>query len=141
MMDKSYLELVSKILAESGFAITIVGPDGPIVGTKADMLVIDDLSGMSREALKNATFNLNYHGDVPIEQVDFAALEQRILASWELLGLVGGGSCVSRSINRFQQQRLRDFHVIAHKRQIQQKQWETKAAIKSRQLRNRQKGR
>ena len=130
MLDKSYLELVSKILAESGFAITIVGPDGPIVGTKADMLVIDDLSAIDRASLKNATFNLNYHSDVPIEMVDFAALEAKILAAWE------------RSSMRKQfESVIRDQHVIVRKRQIQQKQWETKAAIKSRQLRNRQKGR
>ena len=130
MLDKSYLELVSKILAESGFAITIVGPDGPIVGTKADMLVIDDLSAIDRASLKNATFNLNYHSDVPIEMVDFAALEAKILAAWE------------RSSMRKQfESVIRDQHVIVRKRQIQQKQWETKAAIKSRQLRNRQKER
>ena len=130
MMDKRYLELVSKILAESGFAITIVGPDGPIAGTKADMLVIDDLSAIDRASLKNATFNLNYHSDVPIEMVDFAALEAKILAAWE------------RSSMRKQfESVIRDQHVIVRKRQIQQKQWETKAAIKSRQLRNRQKGR
>lgn len=129
MMGKSYLELVSKILAESGFVITIVGPDGPIVGTKADMLVIDDLPDMSRAALKNATFNLNYHSDVPIEMVDFAALEAKVLAAWE-------GSSMRKQF----EQVVRDQHVIVRKREIKQKQWETKAAIKSRQLRNRQKG-
>ena len=50
MMGKSYLELISRILADSGFAITIVGPDGPIVGTKADILAIDDMPDMDRAA-------------------------------------------------------------------------------------------
>ena len=141
MMGKSYLELISKILAESGFAITIVGPDGPIVGTKAGMLVIDDLSALDRAGLKQATFGLNYHGDTPIEQVDFSALEQRILAAWDLLGLRDDSDYFLRNVRRSQQQRLRDFHVVQRKSTIRQKQWETKAAIKSRQLRNRQKGR
>ena len=141
MMGKSYLELISRILAGSGFAITIVGPDGPIVGTKADILAIDDMPGMDRAALKNATFGLNYHGDIPIEQVDFSSLEKRILVSWDMLGLVDDSDYFMRTVRRSQQQRLRDFHVVQRKSTIRQKQWETRAAIKSRQLRNRQKGR
>lgn len=139
-MKKTYIEMLSQILAESGFAITIVGPDGPIVGTKADMLVIDDLSVLDRAALKDATFGLNYHGDVPIQMIDYEALENRIFAAWEFGGM---HDCLPsmRTLRRAQEQRLRDFHVVQRKSTVRQKQWETKAAIKSRQLRNRQKGR
>lgn len=139
MMGKSYLELISKILAETGFAITIVGPDGPIVGTKADILAIDDMSDMDRTALKAATFGLNYHGDVPIQEIDYAAIENRILAAWEF-GDMHDVLSGMRTRRNGKTCTLYDYHVIKRKRVVQQKQWETKAAIKSRQLRNRQKG-
>ena len=139
MMGKSYLELISRILADSGFAITIVGPDGPIVGTKADILAIDDMPDMDRAALKDASFSLNYHGDIPLEQVDFSALENRIMAAWEL-GDMHGLINHTRTRRSGKTNALYDFHVIKRKRVVQEKNWETKAAIKSRQLRNRQKG-
>ena len=139
MMGKSYLELISRILADSGFAITIVGPDGPIVGTKADILAIDDMPDMDRAALKDATFSLNYHGDIPLEQVDLSALENRIMAAWEL-GDIHDVLKRIRTRRNGKTETLYDFHVIKRKRVVQEKNWETKAAIKSRQLRNRQKG-
>ena len=139
MMGKSYLELISRILADSGFAITIVGPDGPIVGTKADILAIDDMPDMDRAALKDATFGLNYHGEMPIQDIDFAMLENRIMATWEL-GDIHDVLKRMRTRRSGKTNALYDFHVIKRKRVIQQKHWETKAAIKSRQLRNRQKG-
>ena len=139
MMGKSYLELISRILADSGFAIAIVGPDGPIVGTKADILAIDDMPDMDRAALKDASFGLNYHGDIPLEQVDFSALENRIMAAWEL-GDIHDVLKRMRTRRSGKTNALYDFHVIERKRVVQEKNWETKAAIKSRQLRNRQKG-
>lgn len=132
-MNKDYIEMLSRILADSGFAITIVGPDGPILGTKADILVIDDMSDMDRTALKNAAFGLNYHGDIPIENLGFSALENRILTSWDMLGLVDHSDYFMRNVHRSQQQRLRDFHVVQRRTRTQTKNWETKAAIKSRQ--------
>ena len=138
-MNTDYIKMLSKILADSGFAITIVGPDGPIVGTKADILAIDDMPDMDRAALKDASFSLNYHGDIPLEQVDFSALENRIMAAWEL-GDMHGLINHTRTRRSGKTNALYDFHVIKRKRVVQEKNWETKAAIKSRQLRNRQKG-
>ena len=138
-VNSEYMKRLSEILADSGFAITIVGPDGPILGTKADILAIDDMSDMDRTALKAATFSLNYHGDIPLEQVDFSALENRIMAAWEL-GDIHGLINHTRTRRNGKTCTLYDYHVIKRKRVVQQKQWETKAAIKSRQLRNRQKG-
>ena len=138
-MNTDYIKMLSKILADSGFAITIVGPDGPIVGTKADILAIDDMPGMDRVALKDATFGLNYHGEVPTQDIDFAMLENRIMATWEL-GDIHDVLKRMRTRRSGKTNALYDFHVIKRKRVIQQKHWETKAAIKSRQLRNRQKG-
>ena len=138
-MNKDYIEMLSRILADSGFAITIVGPDGPILGTKADILAIDVMPDMDRAALKDATFSLNYHGDTPLEQVDFSALENRIMAAWEL-GDMHGLINHTRTRRNGKTKTLYDFHVIKRKRVVQEKNWETKAAIKSRQLRNRQKG-
>ena len=139
-MNKDYIEMLSRILADSGFAITIVGPDGPILGTKADMLIIDDLYALDRAALKDATFGLNYHGDVPIEKIDYTALENRILAAWEHGGMYDL-LCGTRTRRNGKSCMMQDYHVVQRKRVVQQKHWETKAAIKSRQLRNRQKGR
>lgn len=133
------MKRLSEILADTGFAITILGPDGPILGTKADMLAIDDTPGMDRAALKNATFGLNYHGDVPIQEIDYAAIENRILAAWEF-GDMHDVLSGMRTRRNGKTRILYDYHVIKRKRVVQQKQWETKAAIKSRQLRNRQKG-
>lgn len=119
-MNKSYIEMLSHILADSGFAITIVGPDGPILGTKADILAIDDMPGMDRAALKDATFSLNYHGDVPIQEIDYAAIENRILAAWEF----GGMHDVLHGIRTRRNGKtntLYDYHVIKRKRVIQQK--------------------
>ena len=138
-MNTDYIKMLSKILAETGFAITIVGPDGPIIGTKADILAIDDMPDMDRAALKDASFSLNYHGDIPLEQVDFSALENRIMAAWEL-GDIHDVLKRMRTRRNGKTETLYDFHVIKRKRVVQEKQWETKAAIKSRKLRNRQKG-
>lgn len=137
-MNKDYIEMLSRILADSGFAITIVGPDGPILGTKADILAIDDMSDMDRTALKAATFGLNYHGDVPIQEIDYAAIENHILAAWEF-GDMHDVLSGMRTRRNGKTCTLYDYHVIKRKRVVQQKQWETKAAIKSRMLRNRQK--
>ena len=138
-MNTDYIKMLSKILADSGFAITIVGPDGPIVGTKADILAIDDMPDMDRAALKDATFVLNYHGEMPIQDIDFAMLENRIMAAWKL-GDIHAVLKRMRTRRNGKTETLYDFHVIKRKRVVQEKNWETKAAIKSRQLRNRQKG-
>lgn len=108
---KSYVDQMLALLAEYGVQAHIHIPDGGVRGVDSRILVIDDFAS-----------------------IDFSKLEERIIATHEKISFIGHPSQMSPL------KELQNFHVVQRKRKTQFKQWETKAAIKSRQLRNRQKG-
>lgn len=107
----SYIDQMLAMLAEYGVQAHIHTPDGGVRGVDSRILVIDDFSS-----------------------IDFSKLEERIIATHEKISFIGHLPQMSTL------KELQDFHVIQRKRVAQAKHWETKAALKSRMLRNRQKG-
>lgn len=136
---KSYVDIMLAILADFGFQIQVHSPKGKVNGVESRILILDDITLEDRAALKNANFGLHYGGDYPVMDIDYCELERRIEAAWRANGRQSGDPFIAQ-LHRAQEQRLRDYHVVQRRTRTQTKHWETKAAIKSRQLRNRQKG-
>lgn len=136
---KSYVDQMLALLAEFDFQINVHFPKGEVDGVDSRIMTMDDIALEDRARMKDANFELHYGGNCPISDVDYSRLEQRIEAAWGANGRRGG------TIFHGDPAQLppipHDAHVVQRKRKMQAKQREIKAAIKSRQLRNRKKGR
>lgn len=136
---KSYVDRMLALLAEFNFQINFHFPKVGVNGVDSRIIILDDIALEDRAALKNANSSLNYGGECPVMDIDYCELERRIEAAWGGRGRQSGDPHITQ-LHRAQEQTLRDFHVVQRRTRTQTKHWETKAAIKSRQLRNRQKG-
>lgn len=127
---KSYVNQMLAILAEAGIVATVIRANDGVQGSEIECIVIDDFVQIGDETLK-----LDIQQGEPLIEADYTALEERI----ELL--MTGRGLLSRDRNSYvphTQQRLHDSPAVQRARKQQVKAWETKATIKSNQLRQRQ---